>query len=304
MLSRDLDRYVELQRASGLQFRTQRGLLRSFVAFAEAAGDTTVRTDRALEWAALAPSPGHRRTRLGIVRRFALAMRSEDPRYEIPAVDALGPWRFERGIPYIYTSDEISGLIRAATMMGPPGSIRPLTYATLFGLLAATGLRVSEALALRIGDVTRDGLIIRESKFRKSRMVPLHPTAGRAIDAYLAARMKLGAADGALFLSDTGKAPAYPTVVAIFLNLARKIGLRDASHDKGPRLHDFRHTFAVRSLERCGADRREVSRHMLALSTYLGHVDARNTYWYLQATPALMMQIAEAGEALHHTGAA
>jgi integrase len=234
MLSRDLDRYVELQRASGLRFRTQRGLLRSFVAFAEAAGDTTVRTDRALEWAALAPSPGHRRTRLGIVRRFALAMRSEDPRYEIPAADALGPWRFERGIPYIYTSDEISGLIRAATMMGPPGSIRPLTYATLFGLLAATGLRVSEALALRIGDVTRDGLIIRESKFRKSRMVPLHPTAGRAIDAYLAARMKLGAADGALFLSDTGKAPAYPTVVAIFLNLARKIGLRDASHDKGP----------------------------------------------------------------------
>jgi len=303
MLSRDMDRYVALQRAGGLKFHHQRGLLQSFVAFAQAEGDSFVRTDRALEWASLAPSPNQRRTRLGIVRRFALAMRPEDPRYEVPSADALGRWRFERQRPHIYTPNEIARLMRAARDMGPPDSIRPLTYAALFGLLAATGLRICEALALRVSDVTGDGLLIREGKFRKSRLVPLHPTTRQAIDGYLSERIKLGNANDSLFVSDTGKAPAYTTVFATFLKLARNTRLRGAPHEKGPRLHDFRHTFAVRSLEQCGADRREISRHMLALSTYMGHVDASHTYWYLQATPALMKQVAEAGERLQQGGA-
>ncbi len=297
MLSQDLDRYVALQRASGLKFRNQFRLLKSFVAFAEAGDDDVVHTDRAIAWASLGPSPNERHTRMGVVRRFALAMRPEDPRYEVPPADVFGRRRSERQMPHIYSPDEIAHLMQAAMRMGPPGSIRPLTYATLFGLLAATGLRISEALALTIGDITEDGLLVRESKFRKSRLVPLHPTARQAINAYLAERLMRPGTD-TLLVSTNGRKLTYPTVLVTFHTLSKMIGLRAEPHRKTPRIHDLRHTFAVRALEQCGADRRTISRHMLALSTYLGHVDPCHTYWYLQATPALMQEIAEAGEAL------
>ena len=191
-------------------------------------------------------------------------------------------------------------LMQAAAQLQPAGSIRPLMYATLFGLLAATGMRISEALALRLEDVTTDGLIIRQTKFQKSRLLPLHETTRRALDEYLSARMRLGGTlDGALLVSITGKAPSYNTVVAVFLRLARSIGLRGKPGRPGPRIHDLRHTFAVRSLEQCRHDRETVARHVVALSTYLGHAHVTDTYWYLHATPILMGQIAEAGEALH-----
>ena len=161
-------------------------------------------------------------------------------------------------------------------------------------------MRISEALALRLDDVAADGLIIRQTKFQKSRLLPLHETTQRALDAYLSVRMRLGVLDGALLVSTTGKAPSYHTVVAIFLRLARSIGLRGASGQPGPRIHDLRHTFAVRSLEQCRQhDREAVARHVVALSTYLGHAHVTDTYWYLHATPVLMGQIAEACEALH-----
>jgi integrase len=302
MLNHDMARYVELQRAMGFKFRVQHALLRSFVAFAEAAGDAFVRVDRVLDWAVRAPSSAQRRNRLLTVRRFALAMRAEDARYEIPAVEALGGRCRKRRIPHIYTPDEITRLVRAAARMPPQGLIRPLMYATLFGLLAATGLRVSEALALRLEDITEDGLIIRQGKFHKSRLVPLHDTTRDALDAYLSARAQLGTFDTGLFISTSGTTPAYSTVVATFLRLARSIGLRGEPGQRGPRIHDLRHTFAVRSLEQCRQTREEVARHIVALSTYLGHAHVTDTYWYLQATPFLMERIAEAGETLYRGG--
>jgi integrase len=302
MLNHDMARYVELQRAMGFKFQVQHALLRSFVAFAEAAGDAFVRVDRVLDWAVRAPSSAQRRNRLLTVRRFALAMRAEDARYEIPAVEALGGRCRKRRIPHIYTPDEITRLVRAAARMPPQGLIRPLMYATLFGLLAATGLRVSEALALRLEDITEDGLIIRQGKFHKSRLVPLHDTTRNALDAYLSARARLGTFDTGLFVSTSGTAPAYSTVVATFLRLARSIGLRGEPGQRGPRIHDLRHTFAVRSLEQCRQTREEVARHIVALSTYLGHAHVTDTYWYLQATPFLMERIAEAGETLYRGG--
>jgi integrase len=172
-------------------------------------------------------------------------------------------------------------------------------YSTLFGLLAATGMRISEALALRLEDITADGLIIRQTKFQKSRLLPLHETTRRALDKYLSARARLGTLDGALLVSTTGKALSYNTVMAVFLRLARSIGLRGGPGRPGPRIHDLRHTFAVRSLEQCRHDREAVARHIVALSTYLGHAHVTDTYWYLHATPIMMGQIAEAGEALH-----
>lgn len=299
MLTHALTRYVDLHRSLGFRFRIQRSLLGNFVAFAEMHGDGFVCLDRVLDWAARAPSPPQRRNRLLTVRRFALAMQAEDARHEVPAADALGRGHFERRSPYLYGTDEIIGLMRAAAQLRPAGSVRPLMYSTLFGLLAATGMRISEALALRLADVTDDGLMIRQTKFQKSRLLPVHDTTRRALDEYLEVRARLGTLDNALLVADTGRAPAYSTVVAVFLRLARSIGLRGGPGHRGPRIHDLRHTFAVRSLERCGHDRHTVARHIVALSTYLGHAHVTDTYWYLQATPILMGQIAIAGEALH-----
>ena len=206
---------------------------------------------------------------------------------------------FERRTPHIYRADEVTRLMRAAAQLEPADSIKPLMYSTLLGLLAATGMRISEALALRLEDVTADGLIVRQTKFHKSRLVPLHDTTRRRLDEYLSVRVRLGVLEGALFVSNAGTAPAYSTVVAIFLRLARSIGLRGEAGQPGPRVHDLRHTFAVRSLEQCRHHREAVARHIVALSTYLGHAHVTDTYWYLHATPILMGQIAEAGEALH-----
>jgi len=298
MLSEDLDRHVSLHHALGFKFRTQSSLLRSFVAYAEAHGDQIISAERVLAWAVEAPSPQQRRNRLLQARRFAIAMHAEVSRHEVPAADVLGSDRFHRRIPYIYSQDDIRRLMAAAASLPPAGTIRPLTYATLFGLLAATGMRISEALALRLADVTDDGLVIDRTKFKKSRLLPLHPSTRRALDAYLAARLRVATESDALLIGNTGKALAYPTVIAIFLRLARSIGLRGSSGRGGPRIHDLRHTFAVRSLEGCPGNSAAVSRHIVGLSTYLGHAHVTDTYWYLQASPVLMTHIADAGEAL------
>nr|WP_293190083.1 tyrosine-type recombinase/integrase [Ottowia sp.] len=170
-----------------------------------------------------------------------------------------------------------------------PSSLRPA---------GAAGLRISEALALKRGDLTEDGLIIRNAKFGKSRLLPLHPTTRQALDRYLAVRAKLGSHGDDLFVVTTGHAPNQRCAQQVFTQLLRQLGLRASGSIPGPRLHDLRHTFAVRSLESCSHDRQVVANHMLALSTYLGHVDVTKTYWYLEATPVLMRDIALAGEQL------
>jgi integrase len=297
MLSDAVTRYVELRRATGFRFLDEGRMLKSFAAFAEARGDVVVRTATTLEWAALGSSQPRRHKRLLMVRSFALAAKAEVAHHEVPPADAFGAPKFKRPVPHIYTPDEIARLIQAAARLGPKGSIRPIMYATLFGLLAATGLRVSEALALKFSDITEDGLIIRNTKFKKSRLVPLHETVRRALENYVSVR-SLHQSDDALFISNSGRVREYTGVNLTFLQLARAIGLRGPSGQRGPRIHDLRHTFAVRSLEQCGRDRDDVARHMIALSTYLGHTHIRHTYWYLEATPLLMKQIAEATEAL------
>lgn len=302
MLNANVSRYVEMHQALGFKYRSQSLLLHNFADFAEAHGDTAVRVDRVLNWASKAPSAAQQRNRLLTVRRFAIAMHLEDPCYEIPPADAFRRASFKRGIAHIYTTDDIAQLIDAALQLRPQGSIRPITYATLFALLTSTGLRISEALALTVSDITSDGLIVRDTKFRKSRLVPLHETTRNGLGRYLSARAQLAPLDAALFISQHGKPLPHSTVNGVFLKLARAIGLRKGPGHRGPRLHDFRHTFAVRSLEQCADDNKAVARHLHALSTYLGHACVSYTYWYLQATPILMAQIAAAGEALHNGG--
>lgn len=298
MLNRDLARYVDQQRSLGFKFRVQEILLRGYVAFAEELGDRHIKSTRVLEWAARAPSTEQRRNRLLTVRRFALAMRAENARHQVPAADAFGHAVAKRRSPYIYSADEITRLLRAAGALQPEGLFRPSMYATLVGLLAATGMRIAEALTLQIDDVITDGLVVRETKFQKSRLLPLHATARLALDRYLVARQRLAATDRALFVSVAGRPLSYNTVRGVFLQLLDRTNLRGAHSGRDPRIHDLRHTFAVRSLEQCRHDRAAVARHIVALSTYLGHAHVTDTYWYLQATPVLMNQIAEAGEAL------
>ncbi|RVO46031.1 tyrosine-type recombinase/integrase [Sinorhizobium meliloti] len=298
MLRQLLADHAALHRALGFKFRTPGILLRNFVAFAEHRGEHVITTATVHEWALQAPLPEQRRRLLG-VRRFALALHAEDPRHEVPSADLFGRASRRRRTPYIYSPGEIRRLIDAAHRLGPDDTIRPLSHATMFGLIAATGMRVSEAIAIRLPDVTDDGLIIAQTKFKKSRMLPLHPTTRRALDGYLATRLKAASQSDALFISHQRTPLAYPTVISVFLQIMRSIGLRGTPGSRGPRIHDLRHTFAVRSLERCVHDSQAVARHITALSTYLGHAHVTDTYWHLQSTLELMAHMSTAGETLH-----
>lgn len=298
MLHKHIERYIALHRSLGFKFRSQAYLLRHFGRFAVSRKETLIRSAKVVSWAGEAPSASQRRLRLMVVRRLALFLQAEDERHEIPPADAFGRSTRLHRMPHIYTPDEILRLLCAAARLKPANSFRPVTYETLFALLACTGIRISEALALQLGDLAPEGLRIEHTKFRKCRLVPLHPTARDALNRYLIRRKRAHAEDESLFISSQGKQLSYSTVVRVFLELIRSIGLRGATGTPGPCIHDFRHTFAVRSLEACGGGKDEVARHMLALSTCLGHAHLSDTYYYLHATPKLMAETANVGEAL------
>lgn len=297
VLSVTVERHIALHHATGYAFRTQAMRLRSFARYAESQGDHFVRASTALAWAAEGTTAGARYRRLQAVRRFARLVRAEDARHEVPPPGGFGP-RAARRAPYIFTPNEISALLEAASDLGPPGSLRPKTYATLFGFVAATGLRISEALALGLGDINDSGLVIRETKFRKSRLVPLHATVRRALVEYLVHREEHAGTDDAVFVSVRRTRLRYSAVGHAFRIIVRTLAIRQDLGTPRPRIHDLRHTFAVRSLEQCTGDRKAVARHMLALSTYLGHVSLGDTYWYLQATPRLLAGVATQAETL------
>jgi len=295
MLTALIVAYLTLRRATGFQMKVQGYLLRSFAAFAEARGETHVRTRSAIAWAALAPSELQRANRLGTIRVFARFARAEDSGHEIPPDRVFAPRR-ARYAPFILSEAQLKELLLRAARLPPPQSLRPWTYCTLFSLLAVTGLRISEALALTLDDVTADGLVIRQTKFQKSRLVPLHTSAAAGLARYLDRRGH--ASDDHVFLSSRGTPPRYPTVIAIFLRLVRSMGIHPGPGARGPRIHDLRHRFAVRVLEAGPATRDGVDARMLALSTYMGHGQLDSTYWYLHATPHLITGISEATERL------
>ncbi|NJM35439.1 MAG: tyrosine-type recombinase/integrase [Rhodomicrobium sp.] len=295
----DVERYLALRRSFGFKLARVGAGLKSFARHAAVCGDTHVRTQTALSWAGAASSARQSYERLGDVARFARFIQSEDPIHEIPPVGAY-VWRRSRPAPYIYTEDEIAGLLEAAGQLRHQrdNPLRREIYVTLFGLLAATGLRISEALSLTFDDVLSGGVLrIRETKFYKSRLVPLHETVAAALNRYLEARRRLPALDDHLFLSVKGKPFCYNAARVTFVSLLNKANIAP-DRLRRPRIHDLRHTFATRALERCGEDRNAIARQFVALSTYLGHADVKHTYWYLEATPDLMSSMAIAAEAL------
>jgi integrase len=305
MLSQDVERYVTLQCILGYKFAGQSRSLKLFADYATAHGDEFVRVESVLSWAAAqTPSAQYRFTLVAIVRRFALAVHAENPLHEVPPRDCVGHAKVARKPPYIYTAGEIDRILHTARQKPTKGLIEPGTLTTLLGLLASTGLRISEALSLQCSDIGEDGLIIRKSKHGKSRLIPLHETTQAALRQYLRKRTRRPVYVQAVFVSHKGQALHYGTVLGTFRRLLACAGLRPMSSSHGPRMHDLRHTFAVRSLEQCEPNRRSVAQHMVALSTYLGHTNVTDTYWYLEATPVIMSGIAKAGEAMHQGGGA
>lgn len=300
MLIDDVDRYIELRRSLGFRLAKTARHLAAFSRYAVERGDTHVRRETASAWAATVSStPRSRQRRLREITLFARFLYAEDHAHEVPHRDPSHR-PATRPAPYIYTPEELSRMLDAAAKLRrqKPSPLRRHVYVMLIGLLASTGLRISEALNLRLGDVLPDGVLqIRQTKFNKSRLVPMHPSAVDALHAYLRVRQTFAGLDDHLFLSVGGKPMSASTVRGTFHAILRRA---DIGQDRArrPRIHDLRHTFATRVLEQCSMRRDDVARDFVALSTYLGHAHIANTYWYLEATPHLMVDIADATEAL------
>ena len=295
MLMKAVESYLAVRRAAGFKLEVVEVLLRSFVRYTEKVGEQFVHAQIAIDWARRSQSPEQKARRLQMVIRLARYLQAEDSRHEIPPEQNFGQRR-RRPTPFIFEPADIVRLIQQAQHLPSTDSLLPRSFSTLFSLLASTGLRISEALALRFEDITDDGLVIRETKFRKSRLVPLHDTAVAGLERYLMFRRRCAAGDNHLFVSPRGDALRSQYVRKIFRRLVQAIGLEPRPGQPRPQLHSFRHTFAVRALESCPDGRDRIAQHMLALSTYLGHASVAETYWYLQATPQLMKDVAHAAE--------
>jgi integrase len=292
--------YLAVRHAAGFDLANADYLLRSFALFAVERNETHVRATTAIDWASQSSSLAQRDERLKTVCRFARYIHTEDNRHEVPPANHFG-YRKTRRVPHIYSSAEINHLIDAALHLAPPGALRPQTYATLIGLLAATGLRISEALSLQFSDVTSSGLLVRKTKFQKTRLLPLHETTAAGLDRYLTRRRQVRSKEKNVFITDDGQPLPYQHVNSTFRKLLKTTNL-SASDGTRPRLHDMRHTFAVRALEASPAGRQHISQHMLALATYMGHVNISATYWYLEITPELLCDIAVASEGFLYGG--
>lgn len=283
--------YIEMRRRLGFKLRQAKVALLNFVSFLDQRGISCITTPLALEWAQQHPAarPVEWARRLSFVRGFARYWSATDLRTEVPPWGLL-PHRPRRARPYVYSDDEILRLIDAAQQWAPRGGV-PGTYAYLLGLLSVTGLRISEALNLQAKDVdlTEGLLTIRGTKFGKSRLVPIHASTQRMLSEYVLRRSRVLAGEPAhFFASRRGTRLDGARVHRTFYALSRRVGLRDASASRGPRLHDFRHRFAIQTLLQWYRTGQDVDRRLPILSTYLGHVHVSDTYWYLTACPELM----------------
>jgi integrase len=286
-----LDDYLALRRSLGYKLERAGRLLADFVGHLETAGADTITMDAALSWATRPRDADSSwwAHRLSVVRVFARHVHAIDPVHEVPPAGLLPP-RKNRATPYLYSSTDIVALMTAARSLR--SALRAATFETLVGLLAVTGVRIGEALRLDRGDVDLDEgvLQIRDTKFGKSREIPLHCSTTEALAAYVRHRDRLcpRPVDQAFFVSTTGTRLLYCNVHATWLKLVRRAGLGPRSASCRPRPHDLRHSFAVRTLLGWYQDGIDVQARMPALSTYLGHVHPANTYWYLSSAPELL----------------
>jgi integrase/recombinase XerD len=293
-LQAHVDDYLRLRRALGFKLKEDERMLGQLVGYLEAAGAETVSNELAIRWARLPVGvhPNQWAKRLRIARGFAGYLQTIDPRTEIPPPDVF-PTRRQRATPYLFSQQDICRLLGEARRLRHP--LRAASYEALFGLLAVSGMRIGEAIALEREDVDLDaGLItIRKAKRDRARLVPLHPTASEALRRYASERDRLCPTprSRAFFLSSAGTPVLAVGLRQAFREITTRIGVRtEAVH---PRIHDLRHRFAVQTLidwQRSGVN---IDEHIATLSTYLGHVSPADTYWYLSASPELMALAAD-----------
>jgi len=287
--------YLKIRRGLGFKLHEPGKGLLDFVTFMERKRAPRITTKLALEWAKKPKTVLHVEwaRRLSWVRGFARYQSAIDPRTEIPPKGLL-PYRPQRARPYIYTHQEINRLLAAARSLPPARGLRSWRYYCLFGLLSVTGLRLGEALNLKLDDIDlhNNVLTIEKTKFGKSRLVPIHLSTRKVLVKYLQRRKRfLGGCDSPyVFTSSTGNRLDKADVHRTFYILSRQIGLRGPTASRGPRLHDFRHRFAVQTLLNWYRRGLEIESRLPILSTYLGHVHVSDTYWYLTAFPQLMGQ--------------
>ena len=285
--------YLTMRRGLGFKMVRHEAGLREFVSFLARKRSARITVNLALEWATQDGhhTPGEWAVRLSIVRGFARHWSATDPSTEVPPLGLL-PYRPKRAQPYFYSDHEIRTLLQAAKTRLSIDPLRPWTYHCLFGLLAVTGLRLGEALSLRPGDMDwSEGILtIRGAKFGKSRLVPLHTSTCKVLADYAKRRdERFGVrTEGHFLVNLNGNRLDKGEVHRAFYILSRQIGLRAVDSSRGPRLHDFRHRFAVETLLRWYRNGEDPKRRLPILSTYLGHAHVTDTYWYLTGTPELL----------------
>ena len=288
-----VEEYLALRHALGFKLRVNGYLLRDFAKYCDSRKASHVTTKLAVKWAVKPHNirPVQRGVRLGMVRVFAKYLMGIDPRTEIPPYKLL-PDGKQRSVPGFYQQEQVAALVHAAETRFKTDPFKCLTCATLFGLLAATGMRVSEALFMECGDVNlKEGLLtLSVTKGARKRLVPLHNTVIRKLARYHAERTARhqSSPTARFFVTSEGNPLSYPTVNYWFLTVARRTGLRGPAPTRGLRLHDLRHYFAVHTLLRWYREDIDVGTHIRDLATYLGHCHVTDTYWYLSAVPELL----------------
>lgn len=295
-LRHELDRYLTVRRSLGYELGTSERVLRRFVAFAEAEQAQHISTAVFLRWQEIFGQAGRETwaARFGMVRLFAQWLHGLDPTHEVPP-RGLIPSRYRRMRPYIYTEMEIAAIIDAAAELPSVYGMRGLTCSTLFGLIAVTGLRISEALGLDTGDVDLDEgvLRIRRGKLGKERLIPLAESVTAHLRTYAGERDRLlGLTPAPFFVTCGGDRLGDCSARYNFAQVCQRIGLRVQQqygrHGRGPRIHDLRHSFAARTMIDWYRTGKDPSREMLKLTTYLGHTKPESTYWYIEAVPELL----------------
>lgn len=303
-LSDRLDEYLAIRRDFGRDLSDSGSLLRPFVRFADAEGAEWISTDLFLRWreqygSASALTWSYR---LSMVRSFAKWLQGVDPRTEVPPTGLI-PVRHQRPRPHIYSDREIARIVVEAARLPSTVGLRGWTCSTLFGLLAATGLRLGEAVGLDDEDVDlhAEVLAVRKSKNGKGRLVPISPSTAERLDAYRLARNRILATRAKpFFRNERGERLSSNNAQSNFARVCQQIGIREPQpsrkHGRGPRLHDLRHSMAVKTMLDWYRTGRDPNREMHKLSTYLGHAHPRHTYWYMQAVPELLRLACERAE--------
>jgi integrase len=285
-------KYLQVRRLAGYKLADVGRLLPRFIAFLDAKGDDIVTVQAALEWACqpavIDPTSTVWSRRMAAARGFAVWMSAVDPRTEVPPSGLL-PTPTHRAVPYLYSPDDIEALLAAARRL--PSVLRAATYETLIGLLAVTGMRIGEAISLDRSDFDHANgtVVVRDTKFNKSRELALHASTQDALAAYTRLRDQLRPAPqtSALLVSNAGTRLIYSNVCNVFGRLVKSAGLQ-ARPPARPRIHDLRHRFAVVTLRDWYAQQVDVQARLPWLSTYLGHASPSSTYWYLSASPELL----------------